>query len=145
MRKPKFLQTDSGTEFTMKTFQKFLKQEDVRFLTTHNNTKASVIERFNRTLKTKMWKYFTHNHTYEYAHILNDLLHSYNHTYHSSIKRTPTEVTQDNENDVWFTLYGDMEGMKKKPCVISVGDIVRVSKHKLLFEKANETNWTEVD
>ncbi|GFW84095.1 uncharacterized protein TNCV_4877591 [Trichonephila clavipes] len=116
MRKPKFLQTDAGTEFTNKTFQKFLKQEDVRFFTTHNNTKASVIERFNRTLKTKMWKYFTHNHTYEYVHILNDLLHSYNHTYHSSIKRTPTEVTQDNENDVWFTLYGDMEGMKKSMC-----------------------------
>ncbi|GFU67824.1 uncharacterized protein TNCV_1696341, partial [Trichonephila clavipes] len=77
MRKPKFLQTDAGTEFTTKTFQKFLKQEDVRFFTTYNNTKASVIERFNRTLKTKMWKYFTHNHTYEYMHILNDLLHSY--------------------------------------------------------------------
>ncbi|GFX55678.1 putative uncharacterized transposon-derived protein F54H12.3 [Trichonephila clavipes] len=143
MRKLKFLQTDAGTEFTNKTFQKFLKQEDVRFFTKHNNTKASVIERFNRTLKTKMWKYFTHNNTYEYVNILNDLLHSYNHTYHSSIKRTPTEVTQDNENEVWFTLYGDMEGMKKKACVFSVGDIVRVLKHKLLFEKGYETNWTE--
>ncbi|GFY07342.1 uncharacterized protein TNCV_5085271 [Trichonephila clavipes] len=36
--------------------------------------------------------------------------------------------------------YGRHE---KKACVFSVGDIVRVSKHKLLFEKGYETNWTE--
>ena len=142
-RKPKLLQSDAGSEFKNKVFQKFLKQEGVRFFTTFNNTKASVVERFNRTLKTKMWKYFTHNHTYRYIDVLDQLLHSYNHTYHSSIKRAPVEVTPENESDVWFTLYGDMENVKRKPCVFQVGDVVRVSKQKLTFEKGYETNWTE--
>ena len=142
-RKPKTLQTDSGTEFKNMIFQKFLKQEGVRFFTTFNNTKASVVERFNRTLKTKMWKYFTHNHTYNYIDVLDQLLHSYNHTYHSSIKRAPADVTSENQRDVWFTLYGKMANKKKKPCMFNVGDTVRVSKHKLTFEKGYETNWTE--
>ncbi|GFT30584.1 hypothetical protein NPIL_128391 [Nephila pilipes] len=42
---------------------------------------------------------------------------NYNHAYHSSIKRAPTEVILDNENDVWLTLYGDMESVKRKACV----------------------------
>jgi hypothetical protein len=51
----------TGTEFTNRVFQMFLKEHDVHFFTTYNEeTKASIVERFNRTLKTKMWKYFTH-------------------------------------------------------------------------------------
>lgn len=142
-RKPKCLQTDQGTEFKNKKFQKFLKLNGVRFFTTYNATKASVVERFNRTLKTKMWKYFTHNHTYRYTDVLDNLLRSYNHTYHSSIKRAPIDVNSENEQDVWFTLYGNMENSETKPCVFQAGDIVRVSKHKLTFEKGYETNWTD--
>ena len=59
-RQPIGLQTDRGTEFTNRVFQKFLKENNVHFFTTYNDeTKASIVERFNRTLKTKMWKYFT--------------------------------------------------------------------------------------
>lgn len=142
-RKPKFLQSDAGREFKNHHFQRFLKEEGVRFFTTYNNTKASVVERFNRTLKTKMWKYFTHNHTYRYIDVLDHLVKSYNHTYHSSIKRPPADVTRENQSHVWFTLYGDLENVKRKPCMFQPGDVVRVSKQKLTFEKGYETNWTE--
>lgn len=142
-RKPKSLQTDQGTEFKNSKFQKFLKENNVRFFTTFNATKASVIERFNRTLKGKMWKYFTNYHTYHYLDVLDKLLHSYNHTYHSSIKRSPSEVTKDNEREVWQTLYKDLNNAKRKPCLFKVGDTVRVSKQKLTFEKGYESNWTE--
>ena len=142
-RKPKILQTDRGTEFKNFKFQKFLKQEGVRFFTTFNNTKASVVERFNRTLKTKMWKYFTQNHTYHYLNVLDELLQSYNKTYHSSTKKAPVEVTPENERGVWLTLFGNIENFKRKPFIFNVGDTVRVSKQKLTFEKGYETNWTE--
>ncbi|GBN86399.1 hypothetical protein AVEN_109083-1 [Araneus ventricosus] len=58
-RRPQYLQTDQGTEFKNEKFQQFLKANKVKFFTTFNATKASVVERFNRTLKTKMCKYFT--------------------------------------------------------------------------------------
>ena len=47
-------QTDKGTEFINRVFQKFLKEHDMHFFTTYNEeTKASIVESFNRTLKTK--------------------------------------------------------------------------------------------
>lgn len=142
-RKPKCLQTDQGTEFKNSKFQKLLKKKGVRFFTTYNATKASVVERFNRTLKTKMWKYFTHNNTYKYIDVLDKFLESYNHTYHSSIKRAPVAVNSENEQDVWFTLYGNMENVNTKPFIFQKGDTVRVSKHKLNFEKGYLPNWSE--
>ena len=63
-RNPLTLQLDKGTEFLNATVQRFLKQHGVSFHTKHNpNIKAAVFERFNRTLKTKMYKYFTRKNT----------------------------------------------------------------------------------
>ena len=58
-RSPEKLQTDKGTEFLNRNFQSLLKENSVHFFTTNSEVKASVVERFNRTLKTRMWKYFT--------------------------------------------------------------------------------------
>ena len=71
---PGMFHTDKGTEFTNKKFQKLLKEHNIRFFTTHNETKASIVERFNRTLKGKMWKYFTANNTLKYIGILQKLV-----------------------------------------------------------------------
>ena len=60
-RKPVKLQTDKGKEFVNTSFQKLLKDRGIQFYVSQNKyIKASVAERFNRTLKIKMWKYFTH-------------------------------------------------------------------------------------
>ncbi|KAI8484230.1 hypothetical protein Bbelb_380150 [Branchiostoma belcheri] len=105
-RKPWRLQTDQGTEFLNRHFQTLLKNEDIEFFTTFNaETKASVVERFNRTLKTRMWKYFTANNTHRYIDVLDNLLDAYNHSYHRSIKKAPVEVTKKNQRLVWHTLY----------------------------------------
>jgi transposase InsO family protein len=61
-RQPIRLQIDRGTEFTNRMFQKFLKENDVHFFATYNDErKASIVERFNRPLETKMWKYFNNS------------------------------------------------------------------------------------
>ena len=97
-RSPKSLQTDKGTEFKNKEFQNFLKTKKIHFFTTKNpETKASIVERFQRTLKTCMWKYFTHHRTLKYVDILPKLVHSYNHAYHRNIKCAPVSVTLKNE------------------------------------------------
>ena len=58
-RSPEKLQTDKGTEFHNRNFQSFLKEKNIHFFTTNSELKASVVERFNHTLRTCMWKYFT--------------------------------------------------------------------------------------
>jgi hypothetical protein len=66
----------------------------VHFFTTYNKeTSASIVECFNRTLKTKMWKYFTQRETLTYVDILSEMVASYNHTVHRTIGIPPAEVT----------------------------------------------------
>ena len=141
-RKPEKLQTDQGKEFVNHLFQQLLKKEGIYFFTTGNETKASVVERFNRTLKTKMWKYFTRNNTLNYLSILPQLMQSYNNTWHRSIKRKPSSVDKRNEKEVWNTLYGDFE-QKVATFKFNVGDQVRISKTRRMFKKGYLPNWTE--
>ena len=71
-RKPITIQSDKGTEFVNSSVQQYLKRQGVSFHTTHNpDIKGAIIERFNRTLKTRMYKYFTKNNTYRFSDVIN--------------------------------------------------------------------------
>ncbi len=137
----KKLQMDDGGEFKNYVFQQFLKKHDIQFFTTRSEKKASVIERFNRTLKTKMWKYFTANNTVHYLNILPELMASYNSTYHRSIKMTPNQVNVMNIGLVRRNLYGTSKPQFKFR--FREGDRVRISKSRRTFKKGYLPNWTE--
>lgn len=111
---------------------------------TQNEEKSSVCERWNRTIKTNMWKQFTVQGNTQYLDILPKILEEYNNTVHSSIKMTPTEASKkNNERTVYFNLYGDMEQVSSKP-KFKIGDKVRLSKYKRdVFDKGYTPNWTE--
>ena len=47
-----------------------MKNKDIHYFTTKNETKCSVVEWFNRTLKSKMWKYFTFKNSHVYLNVL---------------------------------------------------------------------------
>ena len=65
------VQSDKGTEFLNSTFQSMLKRSGIKFYTSKNeDLKASVVGRFNRTLKTKMYRYFTYKNTRRYVDAL---------------------------------------------------------------------------
>jgi hypothetical protein len=146
-QKPIFFQTDKGKEFTASKVQKFLKQNDVKFYTTNNpDKKAAVVERFNKTLKNKMYKYFTHASTLKYIDVLQDFLHSYNNTVHSATNVAPNNVNKNNERDVYHYLYS---GSGRYPKIkfrgkiqYSVGDTVRITRDKSTFEQGYKSNWS---
>jgi len=100
-RKPITIQSDEGTEFLNATVPQYLKRQGVDFHTTHNpDIKGLTIERFNRTLKTKMYQYFTKNKTYRYLDVINNFLASYN-SVHSTIGMPPSKVYPSNIYSVW--------------------------------------------
>ena len=93
-RKPKYVQSDKGKEFLNKIFQTLLKDANITFFTTENDDiKAGIVERFNRTLKEKIWRYFTHANTYKYLDVLSDIVLSYNNTIHRSLNMAPIKVS----------------------------------------------------
>ena len=58
-RKPQMLWTDKGSEFVSKHFKEFLNKTGIKMYHTENEEKSSVVERWNRTMKNRMWKMFT--------------------------------------------------------------------------------------
>lgn len=143
---PTHLQSDKGTEFVSKDVRQYFKSKNINYYTTNNpDIKASIVERFQRTLKSKMWRYFTCKNTYTYINILQDLLYSYNHSFHSSIKMCPFEVNSNNIMKVWNNLYGKLNSKlnKAQKAQFSTGDYVRITKYKHIFQKGYETNWSD--
>ncbi len=142
-RKPEKLWVDQGTEFYNRVFRGWLTENDIEMYSTHNEGKAVVVERFNRTIKEKMWKYFSANNTHKYTDILDNLMGLYNVGYHQSIKMSPKEASlKKNETEVHRNLYRDMTSSSKS-AKFKVDDTVRISKKKSIFEKGYTPRWTE--
>ena len=85
-RKPKVLWTDKGSEFISKHFKEFLKSKGIKLYHTENEEKSSIVERWNKTMKNRMWKMFTTNNNTVYWDKIDKLVDDYNKTRHSSIK-----------------------------------------------------------
>ena len=58
-RKPNKIWIDKGSEFYNSSFKKWLKHNDIKMYSIHNERKSIVAERFIRTLKIKICKYMT--------------------------------------------------------------------------------------
>ena len=58
-RRPQYLWVDKGKEFYNKHLKDLLEKNRILLYSTENEEKSSVVERWNRTIKSKMWKQFT--------------------------------------------------------------------------------------
>ena len=139
---PSRLWTDKGTEFYNRQLKGVLKGNDVMLYSTENEEKSSVVERWNRTMKNIMWKYFTANSTQKYIDVLPSMVDKYKSTYHRSIKLTPSDARNpSNYQHVYNALYGNVR--KSTSSKFHVRDKVRITRKKDTFEKGFTPNWTE--
>ena len=143
-RKPKRLQSDRGSEFTNKKVQLFLRKHNIQFFTTDSELKASIVERFNRTLKTRMFKHFTNVNTYRYVDVLQALVDGYNATYHRSIKMQPRHVRHVHQSIIRQRLYGaSKKNDRRQAYKYDIGTWVRISKQRQTFSKGYLPSWSE--
>ena len=77
-RIPKHVWVDEGKEFYNKNMDEWLKENNIIRYSTHGEHKSAVVERFNRTLKTNMWKRFTAENTRNWIDMLDKLMSEYN-------------------------------------------------------------------
>jgi len=136
------VQSDKGTEFLNSTFQSMLRRHDIKFYTSENeDLKAAVVERFNRSLNTKIFRYFTPANTRRYLDVIDALLHSYNNTHHRSIGMAPSEVNADNEDVVRARLYSLKPKTYRRKYAVT--DRVRIGMQRQPFRKGYLGDWPE--
>ena len=149
-RKPFKLQSDDGTEFKGKMFQDFLGENHIDWFASKNmDTKATVVERFNRTIMAKLSKYMTHKGTKNFLNVLPSFVKSYNGKVHSSTGIAPKGVNSQNAEYIWQKLYEDgpvnerRVKQKQRENPIPLHTPVRLVKNKQTFKKSYLQGWTD--
>lgn len=139
-RIPRNLQTDDGKEFYNKNFQNLIKSKKINHYSTFTHLKASVVERFNRTLKNWMWKEFGVQGNYKWINLLPSLLDKYNSRVHRTIGKSPINVKNIDEKNLLHKV-NSTEGRIKEKTKFMLNDIVRISKYKTVFDKGYTPSW----
>jgi hypothetical protein len=142
---PKFLWTDEGKEYYNNNVKKWCDANNIKLYSSHGSHKSCIVERFNRTIKTSMWKRLIANNNRNWVSILPALVNNYNNHVHSSLGMTPAQAMSldtDGISDLWFHQFGDVPHKNLKPPKFKVGDYVRIARKKNIFEKGYLPSWT---
>lgn len=143
--KMKHLHSDQGTEFFNADVRRLLDRHSINHYHTFSDKKAAIIERFNRSLKSLMWREFTVQGNYKWRKLLPKLIKRYNNTYHRAIGMAPNKVRPANESLVKarLTRTGDINRSQQRPPKFELNDVVRISKVKRQFDKSYIGNWSQ--
>ena len=143
-RIPKHLWVDKGKEFYNKDVNSWLKENNIIMYSTYSEHKSVVVERFNRTLKEMMYKRFTAENTRNWIDMLDKLMKEYNNRVHSTIGMTPVKASQ--KDNYMEALQNTLDKTRSIPITkpkFKIGDKVRISIMKAIFEKGYLPNWSE--
>jgi hypothetical protein len=132
---------DQGGEFYNAVWTRELKRLGIDRYSTYGNSKASIVERFIRTLKHAVYFEFLKGQSRNWIEKLKTIVHEYNTRYQNGIHMTPVEAREEKGRAALTLQLADGVGLKDKPR-FSVGDWVRISRLKGKFEKAHDSNWS---
>ena len=141
-RIPKKIQTDLGTEFYNAKVEALFQKYNIKLYSTYSPLKASIGERFNRTLKSKLYRLFTLKGSYKWVDELANVVAEYNRTKHRTIKIAPEKVDSKIAKKLLKTVFNYSENLNSKRSKFKINDYVRISKYKHLFEKSYTANYT---
>ena len=140
---PMQLCTDKGKEFFNGVFQSLLRQRNTKHYTTQNQEiKATNAERLQRSIKARMFTFFTNSNNYRWVDVLQQIISSYNESYHGSIGTRPIDVTYDNQDSIWLATHESDSKVEETRYGFDIGDKVRLSKYSTVFKKGYLPSWT---
>ena len=140
--KPIHVQTDAGKEFYNVHVQKLFQDNNINHYTVFSQYKAAIVERFNRTLREKLTRYFTYTNKKVWVHVLGRIIKTYNKTPHRGIGgRKPEDIS--NTYEFWHNNYKTTPSFQKGTS-IKINDYVRISRiSQSPFKKNFDQNWSE--
>ena len=140
-RVPVFLQTDRGTEFLNSQVQSvFHKYKIKHYWSFNDDIKAACVERFNRTIKTRLFRYLTSRYTNRWIDVLPAFIESYNKSFHRTIGMAPNDVTLENTQQIADRVYPAKTTPYWK---FQLGDSVRITTQKNIFSKGYNRGWSQ--
>ena len=110
--------------------QKWLDNNDILIYSTNSEDKSVIAERFMKTLKAKIYKKMTTNDNISYLPYLIKLVDQCNNTYHYSINKKQSALTEKSETNL-------------KASTFKFNNRVRINKHKNIFGRGYSESFVK--
>ena len=127
--KPERLNTDRGSEMICEKFETYLKNQNIHHYLAYSLRKCPVVERFNLTIQTLLYKMMAKHNSLKWTEFLDDAMKIYLNRKHRTIGMSPMEGDKDkNEKKIrriYFNKYLKSNMKKQKP-KYKIGDNVRI-------------------
>ena len=140
------LQTDKGKEFYNEPVRTLLRRRGIKHFSSENETvKASLVERFNRTLRARLHRSMTARGSERILRVLPDIVKAYNSSYNRAIGMAPNDVSRINVETIHQRLdLGTLNGKLLEPDnpPLKIGDVVRITKARGAFKRGFTPNWS---
>lgn len=133
-REIKHIQVDEGTEFKG-AFARMCARRNIKKYSTSSALKATLVERFNKTLKIALYKRMASLASLKYIKFLPEVLRKYNETPHSKTGMTPLEASKA-RHESFLQKHVYKNRRKRIIAKFAVGDWVRVSTPKFIFSRS---------
>ena len=118
-----------------------MRRHGISHFASESDQKAAVVERFNCTLKTRIYTFFSDRGTALWVNVIQDLVKAYNNTFHRTIGMAPSQVRKHDEPRIWVKMYDAGDTLLKPK--IPKGSMVRLNKAKGVFDKGYLPNWSK--
>ncbi|KAF0247298.1 MAG: hypothetical protein FD167_3300, partial [bacterium] len=135
------IRSDNGSEFISKEFKKLLQDRNIKqvFSLPHTPQSNGQVERFNGIIKRLIRQFLYINNSYDWVKNLQTLVDNYNSSYQETIKDTPNnveEADEDKKTVVKDNIYKAVAGKLQKDIIPKevVNKTVRI--------KHDETPWS---
>jgi len=84
---------DKGSKFKNSKFIKYCDDNEINlYFVKGDSHKLGIINRFHRTLKEKLTKYFIAYDTVKWFDVIDEIIKNYNNTFNRGIKNTPSGI-----------------------------------------------------
>nr|CAD2188049.1 unnamed protein product [Meloidogyne enterolobii] len=141
---PHKLYTDRGLEFEAKRMKEyFISKDIVKRVVYSPDVHASMAERANRTIKERLYRYFSEKNTLRWVEAIQKIVSGINSSVNRVTGVTPNSVTFKNSQNLFERLYKGTDDPIKITSKLEPGQVVRISKEKGKFEKGYLPNYTD--
>ena len=138
------LQCDLGTEFNNYEFKQFCSDNNIILdLFKSDGHRLGIINRFHRTIKDKLVKYFDSFDTVKWVDIIDKIIYNYNHSVNRGIGYKPAEVNDFIENEIRQKKKEEGQNIRDVEPEFKVGQYIRTLNEKNQFEDKMKSKYSD--